>query len=171
MQRDPNQEPEVQPQEWRTLELIAGQVEKQLDVQWQLWNTVDDRLLRLLVGFGGAFFLALLAFADRTSDLADATAGLVAAAIAVLLLSSLIAGAAWLPREFDRPPNPSHLRNAYLGTPPQETVLAIVNSMVQAYDENQRMIHEKQGAFRRAAFLLALGAFLLAAGALVELLK
>jgi len=121
-----------------SLELISRHVERQLDLQWGHWDIIDGRL-RLLLAFVGAVFVAVLAFiANRAGDLAGATVGLVVAAILLLMLSGLIAGLAWLPREFD---------------------------------DNQRRIDEKLAAFRYAAGGLAGAVFLMAIGAIVELLK
>ena len=154
-----------------SLELISRHVERQLDLQWGHWDLVDGRL-RLLLGFVGAVFVAVLAFiSNRAGDMAPATIGLVVAAILLLMLSAVIAGLAWLPREFDRPPEPLHLRQKYLGKPVQEVVLAVVDTMVQAYNNNQRRIDEKLAAFRYAALGLAVAVFLMATGAIAELLK
>jgi len=154
-----------------SLELIARHVERQLDLQWGHWDLVDGRL-RLLLGFVGAVFVAVLAFiSNRAGDLTGATIGLVVAAILLLMLSAVLAGLAWLPREFDRPPEPLHLRQKYLGKPTQEVVLAVVDTMVEAYNDNRRRIDDKLGAFRRAAASLAVAVFLMATGAIVELLS
>lgn len=157
--------------EFAGLELVSRHVESQLDLQWGHWDVIDGRL-RLLLGFVGAVFVAVLAFvANRAGDLATATVGLVVAAIILLMLSGLIAGLSWLPREFDRPPKPLPLRQKYLARPAHETLLAIVDTMVQAYNENQRRIDEKLGAFRYAVGLLAVAVFLMAVGAILELVK
>jgi hypothetical protein len=154
-----------------SLELISRHVERQLDLQWGHWDVIDGRL-RLLLGFVGAVFVAVLAFVSNgAGDLANATIGLVVAAILLLMLSAVIAGLAWLPREFDRPPEPLHLRQKYLRKPVQEVLLAVVDTMVQAYNDNQRMIDEKLAAFRYAAVGLTVAVFLMATGAIVELLK
>ena len=64
-----------------------------------------------------------------------------------------------------------HLRQKYLRKPVQEVLLAVVDTMVQAYNDNQRMIDEKLAAFRYAAVGLTVAVFLMATGAIVELLK
>jgi len=160
-----------QRRELGSLELISQHIERQLDLQWGHWDIIDARL-RLLLGFVGAVFVAVLAFvANRASDLATATVGLVVAAIVLLMFCGLITGLAWLPREFDRPPKPSPLRQKYLGKPAQETLLAIADTMVQAYNDNERRIDQKLAAFRYAAGALAVAIFLIAVGAILELLK
>jgi len=157
--------------EFGSLELISRHVERQLDLQWGHWDIVDGRL-RLLLGFVGAVFVAVLAFvANRAGDLTRATVGLVVTAVVLLMLAGLIAGLAWLPREFDRPPKPLLLRQKYLARPAQETLLAIVDTMVQAYNDNERRIDEKLAAFRYATGGLAVAVFLIAVAAILELLK
>lgn len=156
-------------QKLASLELVSAYVEKQLDLQWQHWDIVDGRL-RLLLGFVGAVFVAILAFvADRAGDLACATVGMVVASTILLMLSALLTGLAWLPGEFDRPPKPVYLRKSYVARPREETALAVVDTMVEAYNDNQGKIDEKLAAFRRAAYLLALAVFLIAIGAVLEL--
>ena len=77
-----------------SLELISRHVERQLDLQWGHWDVIDGRL-RLLLGFVGAVFVAVLAFVSNgAGDLANATIGLVVAAILLLMLSAVIAGLA-----------------------------------------------------------------------------
>ena len=51
-----------------SLDFVFGEVSKQLDLQWQVWESVDGRL-RLTLGFIGAIFVATLAFADPTREL------------------------------------------------------------------------------------------------------
>ena len=134
-------------------------------------DLVDGRL-RLLLGFVGAVFVAVLAFiSNRAGDLAGTTIGLVVAAILLLMLSAVLAGLAWLPRDVYMPPEPLHLRQKYLHKPAREVVLAVVDTMVEAYNDNQRIINEKLGAFKRAAASLAVAVFLMATGAIVELLR
>jgi hypothetical protein len=161
-----DQQPEL-----ASLETISAHVEKQLDLQWEHWDIVDGRL-RLLLGFVGAVFVAILALvSNRAGELAGATVGLVVASTILLMLCALLTGLAWLPREFDRPPKPAHLRQGYLGRPAEQTMLAVVDAMVEAYNGNERKIDEKLGAFRRAGYLLALAVSLLAIGAILELVK
>jgi hypothetical protein len=154
-----------------SLELIARHVERQMDLQWGHWDLVDGRL-RLLLGFVGAVFVAVLAFiSSRAGDLAGATIALVVAAILLLMLSAVIAGLAWLPREVYMPPEPLHLRQKYADKPAREVLLAVVDTMVEAYNDNERKIDEKLGSFRSAAAILAVAVFLMATGAIVELLR
>jgi hypothetical protein len=161
---------EAEGREEGSLELISRHVERQMDLQWGHWDLVDGRL-RLLLGFVGAVFVAVLAFiSNEAGDLADATIWLVVAAILLLMMSAVIAGLAWLPRQVDMPPEPLHLRQKYADKPPREVLLAVVDTMVDAYNDNRRIIDEKLGAFRRAAAILVVAVFLMATGAIVELL-
>jgi hypothetical protein len=156
------------PDELPSLELVLEQVEKQLHLQWQHWEQVDGRL-RLLLGFVGAIFVAILAFAGRGDPLPRAATGLALASISLLIASGVIAGLAWLPREFQLPPNPRALREDYVVRSVAETKLAVVDIMVEAYDKNQRSIEEKLGAFRSAAALFAAAVGLIAVAAAVAL--
>ena len=67
-----------------SLDLIFGEVSKQLDLQWQVWEAVDARL-RLILGFIGAVFVATLAFSDPTRDLAAFSDIFLVVAITLLL--------------------------------------------------------------------------------------
>ena len=151
-----------------SLELIASHVEKQLDSQWGHWDEVDGRL-RLLLGFIGAIFVAALAFANQTDDLSDLASGLLIAAVVVLLVSGIIASASWLPRRFERPPKPTGLRERYLASPQDETRLAVLDTMVEAYEDNQRRMDEKLAGFKNAALALGVAITLIAIAAIIEL--
>ncbi len=152
----------------KSLEVIASMVETQLDLQWALWDSVDTRI-RLLLGFSAAVFLATLALLNRGRDFADASTYLLAVAISLLIVSTVVAGLAWLPREFDRPPKPSALRDNYLATHPVATKLAVLDTMIEAYNDNEKTIDEKLVAFRRAALSLSVAVLLIAIAVIVEL--
>ena len=159
---------ETSPEELPSLELVLEQVEKQLHLQWQHWDQVDGRL-RLLLGFVGAIFVAILAFAGRGDALPRAATGLAVASVGLLIVSGVIAGLAWLPREFQLPPYPRALREDYVVRSIATTRLAVVDIIVEAYDRNQRRIEQKLGAFRSAAALFAVAVGLIAVAAAVAL--
>jgi len=151
-----------------SLEVVAGQVERQLDLQWEHWDSVDGRL-RLLLGFVGAIFVVTLAFTNPTSEVSDLGRSLLIAAIVVLILAGVVAFLAWLPRLFDRPPDPRALREQYLASPPNETRLSVLDTMIQAYGENEIRITEKLNGFRVAAWLLGAAVLLIAIAGIIEL--
>jgi hypothetical protein len=145
-------------------------VEKQLDLQWQHWDQVDGRL-RLLLGFIGAIFVATLAFTDRTNGLSGSAKVLLITAVVLLIASGLIATLAWLPRRFDRPPKPLTLREEYLTSAKEETILAVVDTMVRAYDENEMRIDEKLAGFRNDALILGVAVLAIARAAIIEIAR
>ena len=157
-------------EELPSLELVLEHVDRQLDLQWQHWEDVDARL-RLLLGFAGAIFVATLAFVSREDALSRAATGLALASIGLLMMSGIVAGLAWLPRHFDRPPSPLGLREDYVGRPVGETRLAIVDAIVDAYNKNEIAIGEKLGAFRTAAVLFAGAVGLIAVASVVALVQ
>jgi hypothetical protein len=151
-----------------SLELVATHAEKQLDSQWDHWDQVDGRL-RLLLGFVGAIFVATLAFANSASDTSSLAKALLISAIVVLIVSGIIATAAWSPRKFDRPPNPAVLRDKYLTSPRDETRLVVLDTMLEAYNENQRRIDEKLVGFRNAMLVLGIAIVLIAVAGIIEI--
>ena len=151
-----------------SLELVASHAEKQLDSQWDHWDQVDGRL-RLLLGFVGAIFVATLAFANSANDTGNLAKGLLISAIAVLMISGIIATAAWLPRKFDRPPNPAALRDGYLTSPRDETRLVVLDTMLEAYRENERRIDEKLAGFKNAVLVLGIAIVLIAIAGIIEI--
>ena len=153
-----------------SLELISANVERQLDLQWQVWDAVDARL-RLLLGFIGAVFVATLAFSDPTRGLAVPSDILLVLAIGSLLASGLIASLSWLPGKFDRPPNPSWLRDHYLTASTDETQLAVLDTILEAYTENQNRINEKLAGFRNAAIVFGFAILLIAATVIIEVVR
>ncbi len=150
------------------LHLVATHVEKQLDLQWDHWDHVDGRL-RLLLGFVGAVFVAVLAFANNESEPSDSSKVFLVLAVGLLLVSGAIAALAWLPRKFDRPPEPMKLRDTYLASGEAETRLAILDTMLEAYSENQKRINEKLAGFRYAALVLGAAIPLIAVAAIIEI--
>jgi hypothetical protein len=86
-----------------SLETISPHVEKQLDLQWEHWDIVDGRL-RLLLGFVGAVFVAILALvADRAGELARAMVGLVVASTILLTLFAGCGGSGGEPSSMSTP--------------------------------------------------------------------
>ncbi len=151
-----------------SLDLVATHVEKQLDVQWNHWDDVDGRL-RLLLGFVSAVFVAVLAFASNESELTDGSRVLLVIAVCLLFVSGGMAALAWMPRKFDRPPEPMKLRDTYLAFSEEETRLAILDTMLEAYGENQRRINEKLASFRYAACVLGSAMPLIGVAAIIEI--
>lgn len=169
MQQSPNDDAR-HPEALQSLDLVAAHVERQLDVQWELWDSVDVRL-RLLLGLAGAILVATSAFVAGADELNVFSRGLLIASVVVMLLASAVTGLAWLPREFDRPPKPETLRQRYLNRPGTDLQLAVVDSMVKAYNNNEKKIDEKLGAFRNSIRILAIGVLLFASVAIIEVVS
>lgn len=144
-----------------SLDFVFSEVSKQLDLQWQVWESVDGRL-RLTLGFIGAIFVATLAFADPTHELSTSGKVFLVMAIAGLLISGLMATLAWLPSRFNRPPRPSSLRDDYLTAQSEETQLAVLDTMLDAYAENERRIDEKLAGFRNSGIVFVVAILLIA---------
>jgi len=151
-----------------SLDLVASYVDRQMDLQWQLWDSVDGRI-RLLLGFVGAIFVATLALTDSSGDIITTARWCLIAAIVALALSGTIAFLAWLPRLFDRPPEPLTLRQQYITMQPTETRLAVLDTMVQAYVDNEHRINEKLNSFRRAAWRFGIAVVLIGVAGIIEL--
>jgi len=86
------------------------------------------------------------------------------------MASGFVAALGWLPREFDRPPEPGALRDGYLIKLQAETKLLILDTMVEAYDSNERAINEKLGSFRSAAVVFGVAVFLIGISAISEII-
>jgi hypothetical protein len=153
-----------------SLDLVFDEVNRQLDLQWQVWEAVDGRL-RLLLGFIGAVFVAALAFSGPDRDMSDLTKVVLVVAFVTLLTSGTVATLAWLPGKFDRPPKPSTLRDDYLTSTPDITRLTVLDTMLDAYSENQRRIDEKLAGFRNAGLALGISILFIATGAIIELVR
>jgi len=52
------------------------------------------------------------------------------------------------PREFDRPPKPSTLRDIYLTTAEEQTKLEVLDTMLLAYDANGEELERKFARFK-----------------------
>jgi|SRR5215212_8313579 len=133
------------PDTWIGLDFVFDQILAQLDAQERRWQDMDGRL-RLVLGLIGVVFAAAGVFARGTgsASLLPFRVGLVAG-IAVGLY--LVAGAAvvWAyhAKAFDRPPNPSDLRD-YMTTDTREAKREVLDTIVLAYTENERIIAMKQ---------------------------
>lgn len=154
---------------WPSLDVVAYHVERQLDLQWQQWDLMDGRL-RMMLGFAGAAFAASLAFFGSGNDLSGPSLALVVVVALWLCLSAAIATVAFLPREFQRPPEPRFLRENYLVVGEADTKRDVIDTMVDAYEMNAEKIREKSLMFLYSVVAFAIGVILAGAAALLELL-
>ena len=154
---------------WPSLDVVAYHVEKQLDLQWQLWDLMDGRL-RTILGFAGAAFAAEIAFFSSGSDLNAVSTGFVIAASISVAVATALAGLAFMPRTFQRPPRPRYLRENFLVMSDADTKLQVMDTMIAAYEENSVKVHEKASAFRNSVLALSLAVGLSSLAALIELL-
>jgi hypothetical protein len=74
--------------------------------------------------------------------------------------AGVIVAWAYRPRDFDWPPGPRGLADNYLDTAERDTRAVVLETMLAAYDANNRVIEEKVKAFN-LAFGFSAGAALL----------
>jgi hypothetical protein len=155
------------PRAWLSLDYVHDQVQAQIQHQSRVWDVVDARL-RLILGVIGIAFAAALGLRGFTvgsggpPQLVPFWVGLAAGtAVGVYLLAAAIVGLAYLPMDFDWPPKPSTLRTEYLLEDPRETKLAVIDTLIAAYDLNERAIARKTSAFVIAFGLTAIATIIL----------
>ncbi len=155
------------PRAWLSLDYVHDQVQAQIQHQSRVWDVVDARL-RLILGVIGIAFAAALGLRGFTVGAGGPPlfvpfwVGLAASsAVGVYLLAAAIVGLAYLPMDFDWPPKPSTLRTEYLLEDPQETKLAVIDTLIAAYDLNERAIARKTRAFVVAFGLTAIATIIL----------
>ena len=74
--------------------------------------------------------------------------------VALYLVAALVAIWGYRPQNFDRPPKPIEMRADYLTVAPAEAKRELIDTVLLAYDKNERTIARKFRAFR-TAFVLA----------------
>lgn len=147
------------PGNWLSLDYVHDQVQSQLEAQSELWDVVDGRL-RLILGVIGIVFAASATFQRGASQAGAALIpfgiGLaVIVAVALFLAAATIVAFAYWPQKFNRPPDPLDLRSRWLTTDPSEVKLIVVDSMLDAYNDNEAVIEAKNRAFKRAFVVTA----------------
>lgn len=131
-------------------------------------GVVDGRL-RLLLGFIGVIFALALNFVSEFGLLDLAVRSLIMLALVLLIFAAIVAGVAFVPRPFERPPTPSTLFQDYLPIEPTETRFDVVATMVQAYNENAEVIDGRLRLFKAAFALLGFAVLLLGIAIIVQL--
>jgi hypothetical protein len=71
-----------------------------------------------------------------------------------LLAASLVA-VVYRPLDIDRPPKPRSLRERYLLRSPEDTKLAVIDSIIESYNENEVTIARKTTVFMWAFWITA----------------
>lgn len=155
------------PNNWLSLDFVHERVLAQLDAQSDLWDVVDTRL-RLVLGVIGIVFAATLALQRGTTPIPFWAGVLAIAAIILFLVAGIVAAQVYWPTPFDRPPNPAALRAAYLTTDPRVTKLEVIDTAIEAYNNNQRVIDRKNFAFKIAFVLTGVGTGFLGAAIIVQ---
>ena len=151
------------PDSWRSLDYVHERALAQLEAQDDLWDVVDSRL-RMILGVISIVFAAAAAFQRVATDAARLpvfVGGPVIVAIALFLVAAVIAGLEYWPTEFDRPPRLQHLRDDYLMTDPREAKLAVIDTILLAYANNELVIKRKNRAFKQSFVLTAAATVLL----------
>ena len=132
---------------WPSLGFAFEQVSKQLDLQGDLWDSADRRL-QLVLGVTGVVFAVVLGL-ERPSQAIPVIVGVIGSiALALFLAASSVAVLGYWPREFDRPPKPSTLRDIYLTTAEEQTKLEVLDTMLLAYDANGEELERKFARFK-----------------------
>jgi hypothetical protein len=157
---DEAEEGEIDPDDpanWLSLDYIHDQVQEQLKAQSDLWDAVDGRL-RLILGVIGIVFAASATFQRQvtlggTAQIPFWIGLFVGLAVVLFLIAGAIVAVAYWPQEFNRPPDPIDLRNRWLTTEPEEVKLIVIDSILEAYNDNEDVIERKNDAFK-AAFVL-----------------
>jgi hypothetical protein len=164
-QSDTTDRPE-DPATWLSLDYVHEQIQAQIEHQSDVWDTVDGRL-RLVLGvigiaFAGALGLRSFSGGNGTTVFLPFLVGLLASlAVGVYLVAAAIVGIAYLPMNFDWPPKPAALRDAYLLKDTRETKLAVLDTLIAAYVANEQAIARKITAFVWAFTLTAVATIML----------
>lgn len=160
------------PATWLSLDYIHDQVQAQLAAQSDLWDAVDGRL-RLILGVIGIVFAASATFQRQvtvggTAQVPFVVGLLVALAVVVFLLAGSIVSIAYWPQEFNRPPDPIDLRERWLTTDPKQVKLIVMDSIREAYNDNEDVIERKSRAFKVAFVLTAAATGMLGAALVAQ---
>ena len=92
------------------------------------------------------------------------------ASVIVLLTAGLLAGLAYLPGYFNRPPALEPLLNQYLNQHERHTKHEIVKAMLEAYNENQDKIHRKLQFFNAGFVGFGIGIILIGAAVITQVI-
>ncbi len=79
----------------------------------------------------------------------------VGCAVVLFLVAGGIVAVAYWPQKFNRPPDPIDLRERWLTTDPRLVKLVVIDSIREAYNDNEDVIERKNGAFKIAFGLTA----------------
>ena len=91
------------------------------------------------------------------------------AAVLLYLWAIYVVGRAYLPRRFDQPPKPSTLREDYLTTDLRETKLTVIDTILEAYTQNEGVIQKKVSAFTHAFVVTGVATGFLGAAIVVHI--
>lgn len=149
------------PENWLSLDYVHEQIQEQLKAQSALWDEVDARL-RLILGVIGIVFAASATFQRQvtvggTVQIPFWIGLLVGMAVALYLVAGAVVAIAYWPQKFNRPPDPIDLRNRWLTTDPREVKLIVIDSILDAYNDNEDVIERKSRAFK-VSFAMTAGA-------------
>ena len=136
-----------------------------IDAQSDLWDVVDGRL-RLILGVIGIVFAASATFqrqvtAGGTAQIPFWIGAAVVGAVVLFLVAGGIVAVAYWPQKFNRPPDPLDLRGRWLTTDPRQVKLIVIDSILDAYNDNEDVIERKNLAFKIAFVLTAVATGLL----------
>lgn len=92
------------------------------------------------------------------------------ASVVVLLAAGLLAGLAYLPGYFNRPPALEPLLNQYLSQQERLTKHEIVKAMLEAYNENADKIHRKLRFFNAGFVGFGIGIVLIGGAVIAQVI-
>ena len=142
------------PRTWKSLDYVHERVTKELEAQSKDWDDIDGRL-RLILGVIGIVFAAALGFQRAQTQIPFIVGFLTLLAILAFLLAAGLVAVVYRPMDLDRPPKPSSLRQRYLLRAPEESKLAVIDSIIEAYNSNVAIIDRKTRVFIWAFWISA----------------
>lgn len=149
------------PDDLPSLNFVFEQVEKRFEVQWNTLDSLDTKI-GLLFGFGGVILAALLGAYGWLPDMPSIPLFLFFAAIMALVISLVLAFFAYRPRVYDYPPEPRRIREEYVSRPLVQSKLALVDTRVTKFEQNERILRQKARMLSWALGALLIGVCLLA---------
>jgi hypothetical protein len=156
------------PESWLSLDYIHDQVAEKLKQQYEALNVIDGRL-RLILGVIGIIFAAALGLQRSPAPIPFWVGVLAIAAMTMFLVAGILAARRYPSLDFDWPPQPESLREEFLLADPREAKLAVVDTAIDAYNQNRNILATKIWAFNVAFALTAVATVLMGLAVIAQL--